>query len=123
MVSSKLLRAFLDDAADAAVNAGIFLRPQLRVFETSAREVLAGGSFSSTSANGRHIAYAGSMGGQISQVDVCEAWRRLIDTYDIAATEISAVADGSQDDKIKTQMMLLLREIMGTTNNFMYLSK
>lgn len=123
MVSSKLLRMFVDDAWDDP--SALLLREQLRAYETAARQILAGGTFSSTSANGRHVALTGSGPGHATQLEVAEAWRYLIDTYDRSVQELGIVVaeDGGNEILVKAQMMINLREVMGYTNNFMYLSK
>ena len=125
MLSSKILRALVDNAWDDP--RAITLRQQLRVFETQAHEVIAGGTYSSTSANGRHVALTGSGPGQATQLELAEAWRYLVDTYDRSANDLSIqYSDGIDPDSeqlIKNQMMANLREVLGHTSNFIYLSK
>jgi hypothetical protein len=107
--------------------AALTLRQQMRAYESAARLVLTGGTFSSTSANGRHVALTGSGPGQATQLELAESWRRLIDVYDAAAAELGiAYADTlmpEQEQPIKDQMMASLREVMGYTMNWMYLAK
>lgn len=125
MVSSKLLRHMVDFAWDDP--SVLTLRQQLRAFEDSNWLPMAGGTFSSTSANGRHVALTSSGPGSVTAVEFVEAWRYLIDTYDRSTSELSLVVDDSVDTvteaAIKTQMMVNLREVLGYTSNFMYLSK
>ena len=123
MVSSKLLRLFLDDAWDATDSSTLTLRQQLRAWESDVREIIAGGSIGSTSANGRHVSYASSQEGNITQLDIAEAWRRLIDVHDQSVLDLGAPSDGSEDQAVYDRMMTHLREILGYTNNWMYVSK
>lgn len=122
MVSSKILRGMLDDAWDSTPEDGR-LRETLRANESNVLLLIKGGSIQSTGANGRSLSLSPSAVGAVTQVEIAEAWRRLIDVFDTSASEIGAVADGSQDDVIYTQMMGNLREVINYTNNFMYLSK
>lgn len=125
MLSSKILRMLVDDAWDEP-NA-LTLRQQMRAFETQARQVISGGTISSTSANGRHVALTGSGPGNATQLEIAEAWRRLIDVYDASASGLGVVVDDqtseADDLRIKAVMMAELREVYGHTTNFMYLSK
>lgn len=123
MVSSKLLRMFLDDASDACPQ-GQSVRVQFRLFETACRQALAGGSLNATGANGRHLDLAKTTErGSVTLLDVAEAWRRLIDVYDQSAADTLLPTDGSAEVGIKSQMLTYLREVLGYTGNFMYLSK
>ena len=125
MLSSKLHRTFVDEAWDDP--AALTLRSQMRAYESAAYQVMSGGTFSSTSANGRHVALTGSGPGQATQLDIAEAWRRLIDVYDASATQLgipySDVLMPADEQPIKDLMMASLREVMGYTSNWMYLSK
>lgn len=128
MVSSKLARLILDDARDEAkVVNGRTLRQQLRCYETDARKALAAGSISILSLNGRHQAFAQSGRSSVSLVDLADCYRRLVDVHDQSATDLAVTAqqlgDGSQDDAIVAQMKTYLREVVGYTNNWQYLSK
>jgi hypothetical protein len=124
VISSKLLRLILDDARDEAkLTNGSTLRAQLRVYETGARQVLAGGSIASTSTVGRHVAYSRGERSSVTLVDIAEGYRRLIDVHDQSVVDLGVAIDGTKDDAIKNQMMTYLREITGYTSNWQYLSK
>jgi len=56
----------------------------MRIFETSARKLIAGGSLSELGANGRRSAFAAYGPGQLTPVQVVELWRELIDFHDVA---------------------------------------
>ena len=125
MLSSKILRGLLDDAWDNP--SALTLRKQLRNFESGVQQIIAGGTYSSTSANGRHVALTGSGPGQATQLELAESWRYLVDTYDRSASELgisySDQIDLASETLIYNQMMANLREVLGYTTNFMYLSK
>lgn len=121
MTSSKLLRGLLDNAYD--LRAGKTLRERLRANEDDTIAAIRGGSAQSLSANGRTTVFS-SLGQGLTQAEVQECWRRLIDLHDQSATDLSLTyADNTNDPAIKTQMMTYLREQMGFTSNWMYLAK
>src|SRR5436190_177112 len=72
----------LEDAWDAAQEADVELRVQLRTYETTARKAIAGGSFSEVQANGRRSAFSLQGPGQVTPAEVAVAWRELIDFCD-----------------------------------------
>lgn len=125
MVSTKLLRAYLDDAWDN--RNGQTLRVTLRAKESALLAGLESGSIISTSANGRNSQLlANSTEAGLTMVDVTEGYRFLIDTHDNAAVALgfsNVTTDPTQQQGIYTQMMTRLREIKGQTSNWMYLSR
>ena len=70
-----MLRMFVDDAWDDP--SPLSLREQFRAFETACRQVIAGGTFSSTSANGRHVALTSSGAGCATQLEIAEAYAKV----------------------------------------------
>lgn len=127
MISSKSLRVFLDDAFDQSQAGKVCLRGTIRGFQSQLRNQIAGGSITSTAANGRHVALANTTdGGAYTTADIMEAWSYLMDMYDTATMELSIAmpnADWTQDAVIYQQMLGLIRPCTGYTNNYMYLAR
>lgn len=81
-VSAETLQAFLDNAWDAAKDAANTFRPQLRLFESQATALFAGGSIGSVSKNSVSQSYRGPGLGSYTPVQIANSWRTLINLYD-----------------------------------------
>lgn len=82
-ITAAARRSTLEDAWDVAkVSVPVDLRAVLRSEETKARKAIAGGSLASVSANRRTSEFSGYGPGQITQAEILEILRGLVDLYD-----------------------------------------
>ena len=81
-ISTESLQGWLDDAWDAANNDANSLRVQMRSYESSARGKSSGGTLASVAKNTSSQSYRGPGVGSYTLVQIADAWRMLINTYD-----------------------------------------
>lgn len=117
-ITTQTLQGFLDDAWDAAPADANTFRTELRKFETAARSMTMGGAISSVSKNSTSQSYRGPGVGSYTLVQIADAWRDLINLFDITKARIDElIADDntdftdSSDETVYAQMKNQLRVI------------
>jgi hypothetical protein len=93
----------LEDAWDAAPEGALTLREQLRTNERAAGLVVSGGSLSSVSKNASSHSYAFGAG-TITPLEIANAWRDLINLYDILFDSYTTAALDTSDEAIYAEM-------------------
>ena len=110
MVSTRIKRASLDDAYDAAVAAPIALRVQLRAYETTARSAVSTGQIiSQVSARDRSTSFSlpdSELLEGMTPVAMVEMWRELVDLFDYVYAGLGGTPT---DQAVKNEMMALLQ--------------
>lgn len=112
-VSTGLKRAWVDDAYDAAVAAGITLRAQLRGWESTARSAVSTGQVVASTSSGnsvsnRAVAFSLPNVDGLSPVTLVELIRELIDLNDRVVEDLELTDNTDNRSAIKTEMMGLL---------------
>ncbi len=100
--TTAIKRASLDDAWDKSLALKKTLRDVLREYESAARLVIAGGSLSSVSANGRSSQFSDK---GTSPDDWVSIWRELIDLHDEIKAALTEASVAFTDERIKDEMM------------------
>ena len=98
-VTSRETRGRLEDAfaASAGLVAPTSLRAYLRAQEQAARAVINGGSVKSASGDGKSVAFADYGPGQITQTELVDLYRHLVDDFDCAFMWLTNCANSGLD--------------------------
>ena len=101
-----MLRGFLDDAFDEGQASKAGLRATLRSYETMARKAISEGSLKHLSMSSRSTAFADHGAGLMTPLQVQEAWRYLVDTFDYRQSIFVHCGTANPGDlQIKTAML------------------
>lgn len=120
-ISARYLRLVLRKVFnDCKVGKELKLRDALEAAAIESLEMLTNGSISSNSSAGHSTMFSGFGAGKLTALEVAEAWEFLVEQFDLAVSELSGAPT---DEQVYNQMHANLAPIVGTTSNFMYLSK
>ncbi len=105
-VTAYTRQAFLDDAWDSAPAEGNTLRDELRKYEKAATSLFSSsGSIQSVGKNSANQSYSGPGVGRYTSVQIQEAWRSLINLFDLCYVDLTGVPS---DDAVYAEMKLRL---------------